>query len=521
MSDERDYGELFAHPLVRHSLELAQTLWGVSACILDRSLQAHFPAATPVAISELLRELLARKRILKEFELHLAPLFVATPDWTGPRWFQPVGGIWQLVTPVGAAGGSTSLLCVPFAIKSEAEDAEVRALETLIDSLKVPLLKGVADQVPVLEAMGRRKLQTHMSTLGRELDQLITRSTRRAGDTTRRPEQARSLLSAGASVEALKIDTKVLARDDVPLLLLGEVGTGKRTLARSTHRLGPRRSAPLFEIDCEVTSAEEMYRQLLGAEWKYGEIPEISKMVGNGTLLLHEVQCLPRRLQQFLLALHEEWDGPPPFPRFRIIATSSLPFDVLERMGSLRIELLELMRSQIIELPPLRQRKEDIPLLASDMLLRLRAKGGSYPGGMTREVVKALQAHGWPGNMWELQTEIRAAAHRAEGQDEVTVDHLSKRVVSMGRGDESPGDEAPYVTLPEAVETLERNMLLESLAATRWNRSRTAKILGISRRNLIRKISRFQLDRRKRTGLEVAGETRADEGDELHGEGEE
>ncbi len=514
MSDEKDYGELFANPLVRHSLELANTLWGVATCILDRSLEAHFPAVTPLPISELLRELLARKRFRKELELHLAPLFVATPDWTGPRWFQPVGGIWQLVTPVGAVGGSTALLCVPFALKSEAEGAELKALEALIESLKVPLLKGAADQVPVLEAVARRKLQTHMSTLGRELDQLITRSTRRAGDTTRRPDQARSLLSAGASVEALKIDAKLLAQDDLPLLLLGEVGTGKRTLARATHRLGPRRAAPHYEIDCEATSAEEMCRSVLGAEWKYGDIPEVSKIVGHGTLMLHEVQYLPRRLQQFLLSLFEEWDGAPSFPRFRVIATSSLPFDVLERMGSVRVELLELMRSQMVEVPPLRHRKEDIPLLASDMLLRLRAKGGSCPGGMTKEAVKALQAHGWPGNMWELQTEIRCAAQRAAGQDEVTVDHLSKRVVIIGRGDESAADEAPYVTLPQAVETLERNMLLESLSATRWNRSRTAKILGISRRNLIRKISRFQLDRRKRTGLEAGAEAHVDVGDD-------
>ncbi len=501
MSDPKDYGELFANSLVRHSIELATTLWGVSTCILDRDLEAHFPAVTPLPISELLRELLARKRIRKEFELHLSPLFVSTPDWTGPRWFQPVGGVWQLVTPVGAAGGSTALLCVPFAIKSEAEEGELSSLESLIDTLKVPLLKGAADQVPVLEAMARRKLQTHMSTLGRELDQLITRSTRRAGDGPRRPEMTRSLLSAGASVEALKLDLKVLTQDDVPLLIVGEIGTGKRTLARATHRLGPRRAAPLFELDCEATPADEMHRLMLGAEWSYGEVPEVSKIVGHGTLLLHEVQYLPRRLQQYLLALYEEWEEGPPNGRFRIVATSSLPFEALERLGTVRVELLELMRSQLVDVPALRQRKEDIPLLASDMLLRLRAKGGNCPGGMAKDAVKALQAHGWPGNMWELQTEIRCAAQRAAGKDEVTIDDLSKRVVAIGSGDEAAGDDAPYVTLPEAVETLERSMLMEALAATRWNRSRTAKILGISRRNLIRKISRFQLDRRKRTAL--------------------
>ncbi len=504
MSDQKDYSELFANPLVRHSVELATTLWGVSICIIDRELEVHFPAVTPLAISELFRELLARKRIRKEFELHLSPLFVSTPDWTGPRWFQPVGGVWQLVTPVGAAGGSTALLCVPFAIKSEAEKGELSSLESLIDSLKAPLLKGAADQVPVLEAMARRKLQTQMSTLGRELDQLITRSTRRSGDVSRRPELTRSLLSAGASVEALKLDMKFLSQDDVPLLIVGDIGTGKRTLAKATHRLGPRRSAPLFELDCEATPADEMLRVLLGEDWSYGEIPEVSKLVGHGTLLLHEVQYLPRRLQQYLLALHEEWEEGTGSDRFRIVATSSLPFEALERLGTVRVELLELMRSLLVEVPSLRQRKDDIPLLASDMLLRLRAKGGSCPGGFAKEAVKALQAHGWPGNMWELQTEIRCAAQRAAGKDEVTIEDLSKRVVAIGSGDDVAGDDAPYVTLPEAVETLERSMLMEALSATRWNRSRSAKILGISRRNLIRKISRFQLDRRKRIAQETA-----------------
>ncbi len=511
MSERRDYGDIFATPLVRHSVELANTLWGVTVSIVDRDMEPHFPAVAPLQIAELMRELFVRQPFRKELELHLAPLFVSTPDWTGPRWFQPVGGVWQLVTPAGSASGRPALLCVPFVVKEEAEKAELRSLESLIQGLHIPLLEGTADQVPVLSPMARRKLQTHMSTLGRELDQLLTRSTRRSGDQGKPSDRPRSLMSSGASVEALNLDVSALSQDAVPVLICGEVGTGKRTLARATHRLGPRRSHPLFEIDCESTPADEMMRLILGKDWSQGTEPEVARLVGHGTLLLHEVQYLPRRLQQFLLALYEAWDEGGEH-RFRIVATTSLSLEALERLGTVRLELIELLRDQTVDVPPLRQRKEDIPLLASDMLLRLRAQGGTYPGGFAKEALKALQSHGWPGNMWELKTEVRAAARRAEKKELIGVDDLSKRVIHVGKDEGGVDDSAPFVTLPEAVETLERSMLMEALGATRWNRSRTAKVLGISRRNLIRKIARYDLDRRKR-GLarEATGEFSIDD----------
>ncbi len=84
------------------------------------------------------------------------------------------------------------------------------------------------------------------------------------------------------------------------------------------------------------------------------------------------------------------------------------------------------------------------------------------------------------------------------------LEDLSQRILAIGRGGDVPQGEKQWVTLPEAVESLERSMLMEALGATRWNRSRTAKLLGISRRNLIRKISRYRLDRRKRNA--VAGQ---------------
>jgi DNA-binding NtrC family response regulator len=503
MNERRDFGELFAHPMVRHSVELASTLWGASICIVDDQLEAQFPAVAPLPIVELLRELLSHRRYRKEFELYLSPLFVSTPDWTGPRWFELLPGLRQLVTPIGTASGITSLLCVPFAYRAESEEQEQDALNSLVQSLRSPLVQGAADQVPVLDSLARRKLQTHMSTLGRELDILMSRVTRRVGDLPKRPEPLPGLVGIGASTEALKLDVKGAAIDDAPLLILGEVGTGKRSLARSLHRISRRRVSPLLEIDCESTSPHELTERLLGSNWSFGSPPEVVSVAGSGTVLLHEVQCLPRRLQQLLLSLLDEWEGPHQ-DGFRLIATSSHSIDTLERLGALRTELYELLRANTIEVPSLRQRKEDIPSIAADMLMRMRAGGGDLPGAFSKEATKAFQSYSWPGNMWELQTEVRSSARRARGRDEVILEDLSQRILAIGRGGDVPQGEKQWVTLPEAVESLERSMLMEALGATRWNRSRTAKLLGISRRNLIRKISRYRLDRRKRNA--VAGQ---------------
>jgi len=478
-------------------MELASTLWGVTVCVVDSDLNAYFPVVTSQSMVELFSGLLSHKKLRKEFELHFSPLFVSSPDWTGPRWYVPADGIRQLVTPIGTASGATYLLCVPFVFHDKSEEADHKALSAIEASLRNPLVKGCSDFVPVLPSLERRRLQTHMSTLGREMDMLLSRVTRRVGDVPRKTGSYPGLVGTSPALEELKRRLKVLAGDDSPLLIWGEVGSGKRTIGRTLHTLGSRKKYPLIVVDCQATPYSELVASLLGRKWRYGETTELEKLVGSGTVVFHEVSMLPPLLQQFVLQYCDGWDTTGR-QGLRIVATSSRSPEALEKLDSLRPELLALLRANTLYVPPVRKRKEDVPAVAADMLMRFRSLASDYPHEFADDVVRMLQAYDWPGNLWELKGEIRHMATNARGRREITSQDLSRRIVSHSGTKLDEAEPERRVTLPEAVENLERRMLLEALSATRWNRSRTAKLLGVSRRNLIRKIDRYQLDRRKR-----------------------
>lgn len=506
MSDTRDFGELFANALVRHSMELAATLWGVTSCIVSQDLTAHFPVIAPEPLKELFRSLLGRDSLREDLETHFAPLFVSSPDWTGPRWFQPSEGVRMLVTPVGAASGFTFLLCVPFVHHEESEEEDRTALLKLIRSFKLSSLESGVEFVPVLSFLMRRRVQTHMSTLGREMDLLLSRKTRRSGDSQRQIPTQSGLIGNSSSVSELKRRLKALASEDAPLLLQGELGSGRRTAARALHSMSGRKAQPVVVIDCQATPPAQLVSNVLGAAWRPDDATLLDKIAANGTVICHEISFVPPLLQQFLLSYCDEWDAGGLRP-FRVVATSTYSIAALENLGTLRGELLALLRGNLVSLPALRHRKDDLAELANDMLMRLRSRDPDAPYEIRKEVFKTLQLYDWPGNLWELKGEVRHMAASAKGRREIGVQDVSPRIVtSVTHTIPAAVRQDPDLTLPQAVENLERSLLMETLSQTKWNKSQTAKVLGISRRNLIRKIGRYRLDRRKygRDGKEIA-----------------
>lgn len=506
MSDGRSFGELFANPLVRHSVELAGTLWGVTPCVVDTQLRAHFPVVAPEPLSLLYKGLLNHKAHRPEFELHFSPLLVASADWSGPRWSTPIEGIRSLATPVGSTSGIPFLLCVPFVLNAEDEDAERKALEKIVKDLKVPQLRTALEFVPVLNSEQRRKVQTHMSTLGREMDLALTRRTRRTEDLPAAFQHQggqSGLLGISNVANSLRHTAKRLATESVPILIQGPLGTGKRTLARAVHNFGLQRSRPFLVLDCQTTPVAQLISTFIGNADKPEESLQLQRVASQGTVVFHEVSFLPPHLQYHLLSVCDNLDSKGDVP-FRILATTTYSIQGLQSAGTLRPELLNLFATNVVNIPPLTSRKEDIPEIASDMLRRLWSLDPEYPQQMTKEVLKALQTYEWPGNLWELKGEIRYIASKARGRKEAVLQDLSSGIGSDSRQavpDTSADMDAQGLTLPEAVENLEKSLLTKALATTKWNKSQTAKLLGVSRRNLIRKITRYKLDRRKRLGM--------------------
>jgi len=500
MSERRELGEFFANPMVRHSMELAFTLWGVNMGFIDRDLTVQFPAAAPESVASLFRALLASRKYRKDIETHLAPMFVSSPDWTGPRWFNPVPGVRLLVVPVGMRTGAGVLLCVPFVYEEESEQADHDALLAVERSVR-PETTGGPEVIPALGAALRRKLQTHLSTLSREVDVLFGKQLRRSGDRKSAPDDIRGLVGDSPAVNELRQRVRTLAVEDFPVFIVGEVGSGKQTAARAMHGLGGRRNQPFAVVNCQSMPYSDLTHLVLGRTWRFGEPTDVEKAAAGGTVLFEGIEFLPSLLQYVFVRLCDgrvEGGLTPP----RVLATSSLSLDALEKLGALRPEVLSFLRGEVLSIPPLRRRKEDVPSLVADMLIQLRGQYPDFPSEVNRDVLRLLQNHEWPGNLWELKGEVRSMATAARGRREVGMQDVSRRLAATSRSATPADSAAPVksdreVSLPDALEALERTMLMDALNATRWNRSRTARLLGVSRRNLIRKIERYQLDRRK------------------------
>lgn len=225
------------------------------------------------------------------------------------------------------------------------------------------------------------------------------------GDLVGRAPAMRALFRASAALAGL----------DTSVLLCGEAGTGKDSLARCLHRGGPRAAAPFIVIDCSAIAPRALEEELLGRP--DGEVrgrPGALELSRGGTLVLDEVGDLPLPLQS---RLHEvlatrmlrRVSGLAPLPiDTRIIAVSKRKLTAEVERGKFDPGLLKLLAGAELTLPPLRERRDDIPLLAQTLLERSDEGAGLTP---TREALAALSLHDWPGNVRELRNLVERLAY--------------------------------------------------------------------------------------------------------------
>ena len=181
----------------------------------------------------------------------------------------------------------------------------------------------------------------------------------------------------------------------------------------------------------------------------------------------------------------------------RIIAASNRILRDMVREGTFREDLFYRLNVITMVVPPLRKRRADIPLLLDHFLHEFAQQSKSAQKALMPETSDMLVAYDWPGNVRELRHEVERLAVLSGNDELIEPDLVSRRIVEDVDPNRILDDPDEYGTLPEAVEALERRMILEALQATGWNKSRTAKKLGISRRNLIRKVQAFQLKPRQ------------------------
>ena len=303
------------------------------------------------------------------------------------------------------------------------------------------------------------------------------------------------LLGRCPAMERLKQDVAMFGASDVRVHVFGETGTGKEMVAKALHEASPRARRPLVPVNVAGFSDELLVAELFGhvrgaftgavaARDGY-----VTKAEG-GTLFIDEVGDMSSLAQVRLLRFLEDGEyqrlGETVARRadVRVVTATNVDLEQRVRAGRFRQDLWFRLKVERLNLPPLRERGDDVLLLARHFLGRQAAERQGAPPGLSREAEAALLGHSWPGNVRELQNEMRCAAVRAVGRP-VEVDDLSPEL--QARPGRRPG------TLREAVRQFETGFILEALERHHGNVARTAAELGVTRQALWGKTRRLGL----------------------------
>ena len=294
---------------------------------------------------------------------------------------------------------------------------------------------------------------------------------------------------------------------DRPVLLIGERGTGKELAAAKLHYLSRRWEGPLVALNCAALSPTLVEAELFGHE--QGAFTGASReragrfeAADGGTLLLDEIGLVPLEAQEKLLRVVEYGtfervgSSRPMRVDVRIVAATNADLPALARAGRFKEDLLDRLAFEVLHVPPLRERQEDIAILTGHFAGRMgRELGFDAAPEFTAEALEMLEAHPWPGNIRELKNVVERAVHRAEGGavgvEAIDFDPFRRPGVPIaGTGPTSgvaavdppavPGRPMLPSSLPEAVARLEIEALRGALLATRHQQKKAAALLGLS-----------------------------------------
>jgi two-component system response regulator AtoC len=282
------------------------------------------------------------------------------------------------------------------------------------------------------------------------------------------------------------------------VLLSGENGTGKELVARTIHNKGPLATQPFLAINCGALSETLLESQLFGH--RRGSFTSaiddhegVFQAADGGTLFLDEITDIPLPLQvKFLRAIQEKEVTPLGSTRpirvdVRIIAATNRDIEAAVKDGSFRTDLFYRLNVVPIHLPPLRERREDIPLLVDHFINEYSRIYGVEPKWLTPEALHRLVEYAWPGNIRELQNAIERA-FALSSQPEITPKDLPAAILRAAE------PAANGFTDPLPLEEVERRNILAALHRSGGNKNEAARILGIDRQRLYRKIEKYGLD---------------------------
>ncbi|MBM4015342.1 MAG: sigma-54-dependent Fis family transcriptional regulator [Planctomycetes bacterium] len=309
---------------------------------------------------------------------------------------------------------------------------------------------------------------------------------------------ARELLGDSAVMRAVHEQIRRVAQSKATVFIRGESGTGKELAARAIHALSPRHDGPFVRVNCAALSETLLESELFGHE-RGAFTGALQRREGRfelahkGTLLLDEVSEVSPRIQAKLLRVLEEEE----FERVggnrtlsvdvRVIATSNRDLEKAIADGSFREDLFYRLHVVPLRLPPLRERLEDVPLLAESFLRRFARENGKEVRRIAPAALARLQGWRWPGNVRELSNVLQRAVVLAGGESIEVAD-----LPLPAPAEEAPRNEALAGAVGMRAEDVERELILRTLRATNGNRTRTADLLDLTARTINNKIRLYR-----------------------------
>lgn len=307
-----------------------------------------------------------------------------------------------------------------------------------------------------------------------------------------------SIITVNKEMTALKETLTAVARSRSTILLSGESGTGKEVFANAIHDASPRKNKPFIKLNCAAIPDALLEAQLFGYEegsftgaLKGGKIGDFEAANG-GTILLDEINSLSMNMQTKLLRAIQEREikkvgssrTVPVDVRF-IFATNRDLFDMVKN-GTFREDFYYRINVINLEIPPLRRRPEDIPVLVQHFIRKFNREMDMAVTGITPRALSLLQRYDWPGNIRELENQIERAFNYLHGS-ELDIQHFNLPI------QQDMPEDAPMLSLREARNRAEAKIIRQALDLTHGNKPEAAKLLGIDRSQLYEKIKRYQI----------------------------
>ena len=320
---------------------------------------------------------------------------------------------------------------------------------------------------------------------------------------------AARLLGDSVAMQRVRETIAKVARSQAPVHISGESGSGKEVVARLIHELGPRASNPFVPVNCGAIPADLMESEFFGHTrgsftGAHGDKSGLFQAASGGTLFLDEVGDLPTHMQVKLLRVIQEKTVRPIGARqetpvdVRIVSATHRDLGRLVEQGHFRQDLYYRINVIEVRVPPLRERREDIPLLAARYLDRIAPDWGIDRPTLSPGALEALASYDYPGNVRELENMLERAVALCEGGVIEAADlRLTDRAVGPASG--APTAATPVATadqhsLGDYIDSIEREAILKALQETRYNKTRAAQKLGITFRALRYKLKKLAIE---------------------------